>query len=91
VTSRKDSVDIIRGMALAAAGALGGPQGDAVRTEAKDDPFDPTGPVAVRVFIGERSAVFRVNGADVDHVSSDGAVRMLVERLIQEALSELVR
>jgi len=51
-----------------------------VRTEVKDQ-YDPTEPLQVRVFVGNRSAAFRVNGPDIDHVSSDGAVRMKVERL----------
>ena len=61
-----------------------------MRTEVRDQ-YDLTEPLQVRVFVGNRSAGFSVNGPDIDHVLSNNAVRMKVERLIQEALSELVR
>jgi len=87
VPSRKDNIDIIRGMALAAAAAVA--KGEAVNTEVRED-FDNE-PLEVRVFIGNHSAVFRVNGADIDHLGGNGAVRMQVEPQVQGALSDLVR
>jgi hypothetical protein len=85
VPSRKDNIDIIRGMALAAAAALAA--GEAVSTEVRED-FDNE-QLQVRVFVGKRSAVFAVYNADVERVQDDRVVAQKVERLIHEALSDL--
>lgn len=85
MTSRKENVDFIRGMALQAAAAVA--NGEGVRTEAEED-FDRE-QLKVRVFIGERSARFTVNNVDVDYVQSDGAVRRKVERLIRDELAQI--
>jgi hypothetical protein len=85
VPSRRDNIDIIRGMTLSAAGALA--KGEAVRTELEEDFANEQ--LRVRVFIGKRSAVFAIYNADVERVQGDRAVAQKVERLIHEALSRL--
>jgi hypothetical protein len=87
VPSRKDNIDIIRGMVLAAAAARA--NGKAVNSEVTEDFANEQ--LKVRVVIGKRSATFVVYNADVERVQGDRAVARKVERLIQEALSELVR
>jgi hypothetical protein len=87
VPSRKDNIDIIRGMALSAAAAMA--EGDAVRTELTEDFANEQ--IKIRVRIGKRSAVFAVYNADVERVQGDRTVTRKVERLIQDALSDLVR
>jgi len=54
VPSRKDNIDIIRGMALSAAAAVA--KGEAVRTELEEDFANEQ--LKIRVSIGKRSAVF---------------------------------
>ena len=83
--SRKENIDIIHGMALAAAAARA--NGEAVSTEVRED-FDNE-QIKVRVRIGWRSAVFAVYNADVERVQSDRAVARKIERLIQGALAEI--
>ena len=68
--SRKDNIDIVRGMALAAAAAKA--KGEAVNTEVTED-FDNE-QLKIRVRIGKRSAVFAVYNADVERVQGDRAV-----------------
>ncbi len=85
--SRKDNIDIVRGMTLAAAAA--GAKGEAVVTEVTED-FDNE-QLKIRVRIGKRSAVFAVYNADVERVQGDRAVAKKLERLIEEALSEIRR
>ena len=85
--SRKDNIDVIRGMALSAAVAMA--KGDAVRTGLEEDFANEQ--LKIRVSIGKRSAVFAVYNADVERVQGDRAIIQKVERLIQETLSDLVR
>jgi hypothetical protein len=87
VPSRKDNIDIIRGMALSAAAAVA--KGEAVRTELEEDFANEQ--LKIRVRIGKRSAVFAVYNADVARVQGDRAIARKLERLIQETLAELVR
>ena len=82
--SRKDNIDIVRGMALAAAAAVA--KGDAVHTEVTEDFANEQ--LKVRVRIGKRSAVFAVYNADVERVQGDRVVARKVERLIQETLAK---
>ena len=85
--SRKDNIDIVRGMTLAAAAARA--KGEAVVTEVTED-FDNE-QLKIRVRIGKRSAVFAVYNADVERVQGDRTVARKVERLIEEALAEIRR
>jgi hypothetical protein len=85
VPSRKDNVDIIREMALAAARARAG--GEAVNAELGEDFANEQ--LKVRVRIGKRSTVFAVYNGDVERVQGDRAVVRKLERLIQDALSEI--
>jgi hypothetical protein len=62
---------------------------ETVRTELEEDFANEQ--LKVRVRIGKRAAVFAVYNADVERLQGDRAVAQKVERLIQEALSELVR
>jgi len=79
VPSRKDNIDIIRGMALSAAAAVA--KGEAVRTELEEDFANEQ--LKIRVSIGKRSAVFAVYNADVERVQGDRTITRKVERLIQ--------
>jgi hypothetical protein len=85
VPSRKDNVDIIRGMTLAAAAARA--KGEAVNVEIGEDFANEQ--LKVRVRIGKRSAVFAVYNGDVARVQGERAVARKVERLIQDALAEI--
>jgi len=85
VPSRKDNIDIIRGMTLAAAAGVA--QGEGVATKVEEDFANEQ--IKVRVRSGKRSAVFVVYNADVERVQSQAAVRRKVEGLIQEALAGL--
>ncbi len=87
VPSRKDNIDIIRGMALSAAAAIA--KGEAVNTEVVEDFANEQ--LKVRVRIGKRSALFAVYNGDVERVQGDRVIARKVERLIQEALSEMGR
>jgi hypothetical protein len=68
VPSRKDNIDIIRGMALSTAATLA--KDEAVRTELEED-FDNE-QLKIRVRIGKRSAVFAVYNADVEPPGRSG-------------------
>ena len=81
---------LIRGMALAVAAGIAG--GEAVRTAVEvNDEFDPPELLKLRIFIGERSTVVAISGADVDHVLGDDAVRQKVERQIGAAVAGIAR
>jgi len=86
VPGRKDNIDIIRGMALSAAAAMA--EGDAVRTELTEDFANEQ--IKIRVHIGKRSAVFTVYNADVERVQGDRAVARKIEKLIGDALAEIL-
>jgi len=85
VPSRKDNIDIIRGMALSAAAARA--KGEAVRTELTEDFANEQ--LKIRVRIGKRSAVFTVYNADVERVQGERAVAQKIERLIGDALAKI--
>jgi hypothetical protein len=87
VPSRKDNIDIVRGMALSAAAARA--KGEAIRTELTEDFANEQ--LKIRVRVGKRSAVLTVYNGDLERVQGDRTVARKVERLIQEALSDLVR
>lgn len=82
---RKDNIDIIRGMTLAAAAAAA--PGGAVNVPVKED--FPNEQIRVRVHVGKRSAVFAVYNGDVQRVRGETAVMGKVDGLIQAALAEL--
>ena len=83
--SRKENIDIIRGMALAAAAAAA--PSEAVNTEVTED--FPNEQVKVSVRVGKRSAVFAVYNGDVERVQGESAVMRKAEGLIQGALAQL--
>jgi hypothetical protein len=85
VPSRKDNIDIVRGMALQAAAARF--KDEAVSTGITED-FENE-QVKVTVRIGKWSAAFAVYNADLERVQGDQAVYKKVERLIQDALAEI--
>ena len=87
VPSRKDNIDIVRGMALSAAAAVA--KGDAVHTEVTEDFTNEQ--LKVRVRIGKRSAVFAIYNADVERVLGNQVVAREVEALIQGTLAKLGR
>jgi len=81
---------MIRGMALAVAGAVA--SGEAVRTAVEvNDEFDPPELLKLRVFIGQRSTVVVIPGSDVERVLSDEAVRRKVERQMSAAVAGIAR
>ena len=79
----RHNVDIVRGMALAAAEVRA--KGDAVTTEVVEDFANEQ--LKVRVWIGRRSGVFAVYNADLERVQGDRTVARKVERLIQDELA----
>ena len=83
--SRKENIDIIRGMTLAAAAAAA--PGEAVNTQVTED--FPNEQIKVRVRVGKRSAVFAVYNGDVERVQGESAVMRKVEGLIHGALADL--
>jgi len=85
VPSRKENIDIIRGMALAA--AAGAAPSEAVNTEVTED--FPNEQIKVRLRLGKRSAVFAVYNGDVERVQGESAVMRKVKAAIQAALSDL--
>jgi len=82
----REAVNVVRGMALSAAAAIAG--NEAVRTQVTGE-HDSRHPFGVRVFIGERSAVVRLDGIALDAVLKDRPTWAAVEVRIQSALAEL--
>jgi hypothetical protein len=88
VRNRDDAIEVIKGMALAAAADIARADAvrEAVRVEVKDE-FDPSEPLKLRVFIGQRATAVSVEGWDVDHVLSNGAVYQRVTQHIKTTLA----
>jgi hypothetical protein len=86
VPSRKDNIEIIREMTLAAAAAAAAP-GEAVSTQVREDFANEQ--IKVRLRVGKRSGVFAVYNGDVERVQAQGAIRRKVEGLIRATLAEL--
>jgi len=90
VTDDQEARRMIRGMALAVAGAAAG--SEAVRTSVEvNDEYDPPELLKLRVFVGQRSTVVVIPGSDVERVLSDEAVRRNVERQLSAALAGIAR
>jgi hypothetical protein len=85
VPTRKENINIIRGMVLRAAAALA--RTDAVGTDVHEDFANEQ--VKIRVHIGGQRAEFALYNADVERVQSSRAVALKIERLIQDALAKI--
>ena len=82
---RTDSLDMVRGMALAEAAAAD--KDKDVRTEIKEDSDEAR--LKLRLFVGERSTVVTMGNFDVDHVWGDSAARDRIQQKIRAALAHL--
>jgi hypothetical protein len=85
VPSRKENINIIRGMVLRAAAAMA--RNDAVGTDVHEDFANEQ--VRIRVHIGRQRAEFAVYNGDVERVQGSRAVARKIERLIQDELAKI--
>jgi hypothetical protein len=82
---RADSVEMVRGMAVAEAAASN--KNGAVRSEIRDD--DDEARLKLRLFVGEQSTLVTLDNFDVDHVLEDTGARSRIEGKIRSALTGL--
>ncbi len=85
IKKRTDSLDMVRGMALAEAAAAD--KDKDVRSEIKEDSDEER--LKLRLFVGERSTFVTLDNFDVDHVWGDSAARDRIQKKIRAALAHL--